>query len=83
MSETTLNQNNNKIELSKEAKILMDKLNIPLVDSYENITKMQANQRSLAHVEDEKEEHFEEEFDQSPPMTTRIYDNDDDQQLHI
>ena len=61
----------------------MDKLNISVVDSYENITKMQANQRSIAHVEDEKGEHFEEEFDQSRPMTTRIYDNDDDQQLHI
>lgn len=25
----------------------------------------------------------DEEFDQSRPMTTRIYDNDDDQQLHM
>lgn len=72
-----------KVELSKEAKILLGKLNIALAGSHETVSKTQTNERSFGNREDEKGEHFDEEFDQSRPMTTRIYDNDDDQQLHI
>lgn len=67
-----------KIELSKEAQILREKLNIPLQDPHN-----QAQSRPLNQNEDEKGEQIEEEFDQSRPMTTRIYDNEDDQQLNI
>lgn len=76
---------NNKIELSEQAKILMDKLNIQPTDFYENFQRLQANLNMSNNdgEEEEKGEFTVEEFDQSRPMTTRIYDNEDDQQLNI
>ena len=69
-------QKSKKFELSKEAQILMDKLNIPLIESYENLVEMKLAEDNN---EEEKGAFIEEEFDQSRPMTTRIYDNEDDQ----
>jgi hypothetical protein len=69
-----------KFGLSKEAQILMDKLNIPLIESHENLI-----QYKLKEIRDEEEkgDFVEEEFDQSRPMTTRIYNNDEDQYKNI
>ena len=69
-----------KFGLSKEAQILMDKLNIPLIESHENLV-----QYKLKEIRDEEEkgDFVEEEFDQSRPMTTRIYNNDEDQYKNI
>lgn len=66
----------NKTELSKEAQNLMSKLNI----MKPNASKGKINNR---HQEEEKGDFYEEEFDQSRPMTTRIYENDDDQHLFM
>jgi hypothetical protein len=68
--------NANKTELSEQAQILMNKLNIVKPDHY--IKKANNHYR-----EEENRDLLEEEFDQSRPMTTRIYENDDDQHLFM
>jgi hypothetical protein len=73
-------QKSKKFEFSKEAQILMDKLNIPLIESYENLLEVKLGEDNN---EEEKGTFMEEEFDQSRPMTTRIYDNEDDQYKYM
>lgn len=68
-----------KTELSKHAQMIMDKLNIP---KPEWISYTEASININKHNEEEKGALIE-EFDQSRPMTTRIYDDEDDQQLSI
>lgn len=67
-----------KVELSRQAQLLRDKLNIPLIECHEKLVNVASNQ-----IEEEKGEQLREEFDQSRPLTTRIYDKDDDQDLFI
>lgn len=64
-----------RFELSKEAQILRSKLNIPSSETQESVIR--------AKNDEEDKGEMEEEFDQSRPMTTRIYDNDDDQHLFM
>ena len=68
-----------KTELSKHAQMIIDKLNFPRPEciSYTE-TSINVNRNN-----EEEKGALIEEFDQSRPMTTRIYDNEDDQQLSI
>lgn len=66
-----------RVKLSKQAQMIMDKLRLKnpgcaYEDNSINASKV---------VEEEKGNLTCEEFDQSRPMTTRIYDGEDDQQL--
>lgn len=66
--------NHENVKLSKHAKMLRDKLNLtrPVTQFHKNDVD-----------EEEKGDFMNEEFDQSRPITTRIHDNEDDQQLYI
>mmetsp|Transcript_14563 Transcript_14563/g.12821 ORF Transcript_14563/g.12821 Transcript_14563/m.12821 type:complete len:87 (-) Transcript_14563:244-504(-) len=68
-----------KTELSRNAQILMEKLKI---SKPEGIEYTEASININQNMEEEKGDLIE-EFDQSRPMTTRIYEDEDDQQLFI
>lgn len=70
---------NRGMGMSKEAQILRNKLNISLLIPHDKMRP----QYAYPTPEEEKGEQIAEEFDQSRPMTTRIYDDEDDQQLNI
>ena len=69
-----------KTEMSKNAQMLMDRLKIskPTKTSY-----AETSINALRNMEEEKGNFMHEQFDQSRPMTTRIYDSEDDQQLFM
>lgn len=78
---TSSGQKIHRFEMSKQVQILRSKLNIPCSESQESAIR--AKQDSFTDHEEEKGEIVGEEFDQSRPMTTRIYDDEDDQNLHM
>ena len=68
-----------KVKLSKHAQMIMEKLKIP---NHSKIYEEHSLDATKLH-EEEKGSFIAEEFDQSRPMTTRIYDEEDDQQLFM
>ena len=71
-----------KVELSKQAKMLRDRLNLPDYEVKEITDKVKSD-KDEKFLEEEKGALITEELDQSRPITTRIHDNEDDQQLDI
>lgn len=66
-----------RVKLSKHAQMIMDKLRIKNPGCVYEDNSIKASKAN----EEEKGNFYREEYDQSRPMTTRIYDGEDDQQL--